>query len=162
MTPFSAEDSAQTQALSEPSGFVLGSNILTLDGELPVEFLSVGDRIITRDAGMVVLRHVKVIDVECPMVWIMGGSLGHDKPEDETYLLASQKVLVRDWRAKALTQQKQALVLAESLVDGEFIRLVGHQRITIFQLVFDASHIVYVDGLELACEQNQTSIELAA
>lgn len=111
---------------------------------------------------MVVLRDVNVIEVECPMVWIMGGSLGHDKPEDDTYLLASQKVLVRDWRAKALTQQKQALVLAESLVDGEFIRLVGHQRITIFQLVFDASHIVYVDGLELACEQNQTSIELAA
>ncbi len=110
MKPFSAEDSAQTQAISEPSGFVLGSNILTLDGELPVEFLSVGDRIITRDAGMVVLRDVKVIEVECPMVWIMGGSLGHDKPEDDTYLLASQKVLVRDWRAKALTQQNQALV----------------------------------------------------
>ena len=111
---------------------------------------------------MVVLRDVNVIEFECPMVWIMGGSLGHDKPEDDTYLLASQKVLVRDWRAKALTQQKQALVLAKSLVDGEFIRLVGMQRITLFQLAFDAAHIVYVDGLELACEQNQTSIGLAA
>jgi len=96
------------------------------------------------------------------MVWIMGGSLGHDKPEDDTYLLASQKVLVRDSRAKAPTQQKQALVLAKSLVDGEFIRLIGRQKIMLFQLVFDAPHIVYVDGMELACEQNQTSIGLAA
>jgi Hint domain len=162
MKPFSAEDSAQTRSLSRHSGFVIGSKILTLDGELPVEFLSVGDRVITRDTGLAVLREIHVFEVECAMVWIMGGSLGHNKPDEDTKIAAEQKLLLRDWRSVALTGQKQALVAAEDLVDGEFVRTAGIQNTKLFQLVFDATHVIYADGLELACELTQGALRTAA
>ena len=38
------------------SGLCAGTTIITLDGEMPVEHLSVGDRVITRDSGMSVTR----------------------------------------------------------------------------------------------------------
>lgn len=141
---------------------MIGSKILTLDGELPVEFLSAGDRVITRDAGMALLRDVLVFETECLMVSIKAGSLGHHRPDQDTRLSSTQKILLRDWRATALTGQPQALVAAQSLIDGEFIRAIGVQNTKLFQLVFDAAHIVYVDGLEMACEDIQEKVLAAA
>jgi hypothetical protein len=133
-------------------GFAAGSPLLTLDGAIPVEFLSPGDRVITRDAGMAILRDLHRVEATCEMVAILAGTLGHTRPEHDTILPGDQKVLLRDWRAQALFGAPQALAPARRLIDGEFIRLAGRQTLTLFQLVFDAPHILYVDGLELACE----------
>ena len=135
-----------------PAGFAAGSTVLTLDGALPVEFLAPGDRVITRDRGMVLLRGVRRVEVTCDMVSIMAGTLGHTRPEHDTLLPAEQKVLLRDWRAQALFGAPQALAPARKLIDGEFIRMAGRQTLTLFQLDFNAPHILYVDGMELACE----------
>ena len=134
------------------AGFAAGSIILTLDGALPVEFLSPGDRIITRDQGVVFLNGITRTVVTCDMVSIMAGTLGHTRPEHDTIIPGGQKVLLRDWRAQALFGTSQALAPARKLIDGEFIRLAGQQTVTFFQLEFESAHILYVDGLELACE----------
>ena len=42
------------------SGLLRGTTVMTLDGELPVEHLTRGYRIITRETGMAVLRGVDV------------------------------------------------------------------------------------------------------
>lgn len=151
MKPNSAE-SLRAQAAQSVQGFALGSKILTLDGELPVEFLSAGDRVITRDSGMAILTSVRARRVRCEMIEVMGGTLGHERPDCDTLLPAHQKVLVRDWRAEALRGKAQALVAASELVDGEFIRAVGAQLVTLYELTFEAPHILYVDGMELACD----------
>lgn len=148
--------SARTRPDAPPAGFAAGSIVLTLDGALPVEFLTPGDRVITRDQGMALLRGVRQRQVTCEMVSIMAGTLGHTRPEHDTLLPSEQKVLLRDWRAQALFGAPQALAQACKLIDGEFIRLAGRQTITLFQLEFDAPHILYVDGLELACEPSET------
>ena len=137
------------------AGYAAGSIILTLDGALPVEYLSPGDRVITRDRGMAILRGVTRVERTCDMISIMAGTLGHTRPEHDTLLPADQKVLLRDWRAQALFGASQALAPAHKLIDGEFIRPAGRQTITLFQLAFDTAHILYVDGLELACEPPQ-------
>jgi len=134
------------------AGFTAGSIILTLDGALPVEFLSPGDRIITRDQGMVFLQGITQTKVTCDMVSIMAGTLGHSRPEHDTLIPGGQMVLLRDWRAQALFGRSEALAPARKLIDGEFIRLAGKQTVSFFQLEFEAAHILYVDGLELACE----------
>ncbi|PIE11146.1 MAG: hypothetical protein CSA70_11180 [Rhodobacterales bacterium] len=135
------------------TGLVPGAIVLTLDGEMPVEFLGPGDRVISRDAGMVELRRVSVAPVRCEMIEICGGALGHTRPERNVILPADQKLLLRDWRAQALYGKPQALATLRDLVDGEFVRHVGHRDTRLISLGFDGNHILYVDGLELAFER---------
>ena len=144
----------ETQTLSNADGFAIGSTILTLEGEMPVEFLTPGDRVITRDSGMAVLMGIEAIEIETDMVWVMGGSLGHNKPDGDTLLPANQHILLRDWRAEALAGASQAFAPAAALIDGEFIRDAGRKTVTLYKLTFDAPHILYVDGLELSCEMH--------
>lgn len=132
-----------------------GTIVLTMDGALPVEFLNAGDRVITRDAGMAVLRDVKRFRVTTNAIAIKAGSLGNNRPDADTVLPAAQEVLVRDWRAEALFGKAQALVPASRLVDGEFIRDLGEVEIECVELIFDAPHIVYAGGLELASTQEE-------
>jgi len=49
------------------SGICAGTTIMTLDGEIPVEHLSVGDRIITRDSGMSIIKAIVSREL-CPKV----------------------------------------------------------------------------------------------
>ncbi|UYV35862.1 Hint domain-containing protein [Rhodobacteraceae bacterium D3-12] len=146
--------SRATQNMDVP-GFAAGCSILTLDGAIPVEYLTPGDRVITRDVGMAILRGVEPIEFTCDMVSIKAGTLGHTRPEHDTLLPAMQKILLRDWRAEALFGRKQVLAPAHKLVDGEFIDDAGCHTVTLFQLTFDAPHILYVDGLEMACEPQE-------
>ena len=137
------------------NALVAGTTVLTLDGALPVEFLSPGDRIITRDSGMAVLSDIRRRTVTVDCVSIRAGSLGNTRPDRDAILPAAQEVLIRDWRAQALFGRAQALVPAARLVDGEFIRAAGQREVTLIELVFDAPHIVYADGLELASATSQ-------
>ncbi|MDQ2089062.1 Hint domain-containing protein [Marimonas arenosa] len=134
-----------------PAGFAAGASILTLDGKMPVECLAPGDRIITRDCGMAILSGVSMVTQTCDMIAILPGTLGHTKPDGDTRLPAGQKVLLRDWRAQAMFGKPQALACAHKLVDGEFIRFDGRETLRLIVLEFDTSHILYVDGMELAC-----------
>ena len=131
------------------NGLLAGTRLWTLDGEMPVEFLGAGDRIITRDRGMAVLRDLRITETTCDTVRIMAGSLGHTRPDEDMVLPASQRVLVRDWRAEALFGESQALVPAARLVDGQFVTRGPRERLRLVQLTFDAVHILYADGLEV-------------
>lgn len=132
-----------------PVGIVAGTSVLTLEGEMPVEFLSPGDRVITRDSGMAVLHDVRVRRVTVKAVAVAAGSLGHTRPDEDITLPAAQKVLVRDWRAEALFGAKQALVPVARLADGQYVRELGEQELTLCELVFDSAHVIYAGGLEL-------------
>jgi hypothetical protein len=127
-----------------------GSAVLTLDGALPVDYLAVGDRVITRDGGMAVLRSVRRHHARLAAVTIRGGAFGHMRPDQEIVLPATQEILLRDWRAKALFGASRALVPASRLVDGTFVRALGPVEMTWHALSFDQPHILYADGLELA------------
>ena len=73
-------------------GLVAGTIVLTSDGEIPVEFLSPGDRIITRNAGMVALNAIETEKVKIEAVRINAGALGHIKPPHTVMLPAAQTV----------------------------------------------------------------------
>ncbi|MEZ5716368.1 MAG: Hint domain-containing protein [Paracoccaceae bacterium] len=62
-------------------GFVPGGIVLTLDGALPVEHLVPGDRIVTRDTGMAILRGVERFGALCDSVAVRAGTLGADRPD---------------------------------------------------------------------------------
>ena len=133
------------------SGITAGTKVLTLDGDLPVQFLSPGDRVITR-SGARVLRDITVSVVrDAAMVRISASALGHDRPEDDLFVAPSQPILLRDWRAKALYGSDVAMVAAQRLADGDYIRLETVAEVRLFTLQFEREEVVYAGGLELAC-----------
>lgn len=132
-------------------GFVSGTILLSQDGEMPVEFLSPGDRIITRDAGMIQLQAIHRRRVITRAISFTAGSLGHTRPDQDLILPAGQMVLIRDWRAQAMFGRPQVMVRADALVDDGFIRDLGLQKMTLYQLQFYDLHVLYVGGMEVAC-----------
>lgn len=131
-------------------GLVSGTLLLTADGEIPVEYLSVGDRIITRNSGLVALGAVESVRARQEAVKIAAGSLGTTKPTHHVMVPAAQMVLVRDWRAKALRGASQAVMPAGCLIDDEFITSLGMRDMTLVRLGFDVPYVVYADGLEIS------------
>ncbi|WP_299285876.1 Hint domain-containing protein [uncultured Tateyamaria sp.] len=143
-------------------GLVSGTIVLTSDGEIPVEYLSPGDRIITRNAGFVTLQAVEMERVTGEAVKIAAGSLGDTKPTHHVMLPAAQMVLVRDWRAQALRGASQAVMPAGCLIDDEFITSLGLRDMTLLRLGFEAPHVIYADGLELSVPAMVQTASVAA
>lgn len=141
---------AVTTMPANVAGLAAGTSVMTLDGELPVEHLSVGDRVITRDSGMSVLREIKSREVHVASIQIKAGSLGHTRPQDDMIVGPDTLVHIRDWRAKALFGADVATVKAKRLIDGEFVSEIEAASMTVYELIFDKQHILYADGLEVA------------
>lgn len=129
----------------------LGTSVLTLDGDLPVEFLCIGDRVLTR-AGVRRLQGIEITVVQnARVIRIAQGSLGVDRPEADTIVTTNQPILIRDWRAKALYGTETALVPAARLADGEYIRSDVLAEVRLYTLQFAEDVVIYAGGLELAC-----------
>ena len=132
-------------------GIAVGTPIMTADGTLPVEFLTAGDRIVTRNGGMVELESIDAVTRLTHAVRVSSDYLGDDA-EMDVMLPSDQPVLVRDWRATAAFGLQQTMACAGHLVDGVNFRDVGPRRMVLFRLSFDRPRIVYSHGLELGTE----------
>ena len=133
------------------AGVAGGTVILTLDGALPIEFLAPGDRVLTRAGSRRVARVEVTVVRHARMVRISGGALGVGKPAEAVFVSEDQGIFIRDWRAKALYGQAQAVVSAARLCDGEYIRAEVMEEVRLFSLVLESAEVIYAGGLELAC-----------
>jgi hypothetical protein len=138
-----ASDSSRAGALS---GIGSGALVLTLRGETKIEDLVAGDRIITR-SGARTLKRITAHVVRGACI-VRPHTLGHDRPEVELTLAPGQKLLLRDWRARALYARDQAHVPATRLVDGAYIA-ASDAPARLWRLAFDAEEVIYAGGLEL-------------
>lgn len=128
----------------------LGTPVLTLEGEMPVEHLLPEDRIITR-AGSVLLSEITSDDVAAPdILRVSARALGHDRPDEDMLLPAGQPILIRDWRARALFGSMQATVPLKRLVDGQYIRPEPVERIRMIRLTLPRASVIYAGTLEVA------------
>ena len=132
-------------------GMLAGTMVRTLEGVLPVEYLTPGDRIVTR-AGMRRLTSISVLSRKMiDLVRIRASTMGHDRPDQDLLLSPGQPVVIRDWRAQALYGVPAAAIPAARLADGEFVCLETHRQVRLFALRFDDEEVIYAEGLELAC-----------
>lgn len=132
-------------------GMAAGSLVLTLDGALPVEHLTPGDRIVTR-RGLRSLRHVAARRVTpALLVRVPAGTLGHDRPERPLWLAADQPVVVTDWRARAIFGAPVVAVPVGRLADGVLLQRERAAEARLFTLHFDRPETVYAEGVQLAC-----------
>ncbi len=127
-----------------------GTMIQARDGETPVEALQPGDQIITRTQGFSSISNIQKTRSMMHGVTFTAGSLGHTQPGRDLLLPVNQQVLIRDWRAKAMFGQPQAVVPAFELIDDEFIRDEGLQMLELCILSFDRPHVIYAGGMEIA------------
>ena len=147
-------EAAPTKAFAEAPeaiGFLAGTRVMTAEGELPVELLGPGDRVITR-RGMAKVMAVDIRSRQDALVVLVGpDTLGIGRPGAEVRLAPDQRVLVRDWRAMALWGVAEAAIPVSRLVDGEFIR---QERVALAHFVtlrLSSGAVVMAGGLDLCC-----------
>jgi hypothetical protein len=146
-----AGTTANTAVSTTLMALLAGTPVLTLDGELPVEFLQPGDRVITR-AGARRIKEVAVSVVQnARVVHISHGTLGVDSPAEDMTVSAAQEILIRDWRARAMFGKPAAMIPAARLADGEYIRAETVAEARFFSLSFEEDAVIYAGGLELSC-----------
>lgn len=129
--------------------FGAGTLISLSDGrQVPIESLSPGDRILTRDHGPQPLRWLgratlRGIGSFAPVV-ITSGTLGNDGD-----LVVSQhhRLFIYQRRRSALTQTPELLVQARDLVDDEKVLLRPGGFVDYYSLAFDRHEIVYAHGI---------------
>lgn len=144
-------DTATAAAVTttQNAGVCVGTTVMTLNGETPVEHLCVGDRVITRDSGVAVLKAIHKTRAKMETIRIKAGSLGHTRPDRDMIVSPGARIHIRDWRAEAIFGAPTALVEAHKLVDGEYLALQNSRDMDVYELVFDRQHIIYADGIEM-------------
>lgn len=124
-----------------------GTHIMTACGEVLVERLKAGDRVITRDHGMQVVRYVgsettTITDENAPILFRKGSI----KNARDLIVSADHRVVVKGSEAMMLYGAKEVLVPTQKLVNGETIlRAVGGE-VEFFQIVTDQHEVIYYEA----------------
>jgi len=133
--------------------FVNGSKIRTSRGDVPIEWLAPGDKILTRDNGYASLRAIRSTKVsraamrrnpDLIPITLPAGALGNNRP---LRLSASHRVLIRNWSAELFFGTNEVLVAAGNAVGfGGITRDPCQKPVTYFHLLFDRHEIIRANG----------------
>lgn len=135
--------------------FTPGTLIATPKGELLVENLRPGDKIITRDNGIqeiawVGSRHMDwaalCANPHLKPVLIPMGSLGHGLPERDTLVSPNHRMLVTNDRTALYFEDHEVLVAAKHLVSGKHIHAVDAAGTTYIHFMFARHEVVLANG----------------
>ncbi len=126
-----ADAAAMTSARA---GLAEGTIVLTLRGEVAVENLQPGDKIITREVGAQPLRAVECHDGKSTV--IAKNSLSKNSPARDMRVAPEQTFLIRG--------ETSTLVSAYTMAKASI------ENTKLYRLVFDRAHVIYADGAELA------------
>ncbi|WP_223423780.1 Hint domain-containing protein [Tateyamaria pelophila] len=143
-------------------GLMAGTILLTADDDTPIDLLVPGDRIVTRNAGLVPLEAITSERITVEAVAIAADAFGASHPRQDVVMPAAQMVLVRDWRAKALHGATQAVMPAGCLIDDHLITSLGPREMTLFRLGFHAPYVIYAEGLEISIPALRAADAVAA
>lgn len=135
--------------------FTPGTMIACEGGEKRVEDLVAGDRVVTRDHGLQMLRWVgrKVLtrsdlaaDPRLQPVLIGAGALGPGHPARDMRVSRQHRMLLTGARADLLFGTDEVLVRAEHLTHLPGIALAAETQVTYLHLLFDQHEVVLSDG----------------
>ena len=135
--------------------FTPGTMIATPKGEVPIERLQAGDRVITRDNGIQEVRWVGqrkfdwahlTANPHLRPIMVRRGSLGNGLPERDMMLSPNHRVLVSNDRTSLYFDEHEVLVSAKHLVGGKGIFEVDSIGTTYIHMLFDQHEVVLSDG----------------
>jgi hypothetical protein len=126
-----------------------GTPVMTLAGEMPVEHVVAGDRVVTRSGAMRVEGVEGRAAARVAMIRISARALGHDRPDQDLLLPADQTLLVRGWRARMLFDADQAVVPVSRLIDGTHVRKAARADLWLIRLTLPRAAVLQVGGLDI-------------
>ncbi|MDG1353038.1 MAG: Hint domain-containing protein [Sulfitobacter sp.] len=127
--------------------FAKGTEILTNDGNCPVEHLKIGDLVLTKDNGYQKIRWIGSRKVSAkgsfaPVVFLPG-SIGNNK----TLQLSQQhRVHIAEPMVELYFGDASILAAAKSLINGKTIFTKEGGEIEYFHVLFDQHELVFTNG----------------
>jgi hypothetical protein len=151
-TPFgkTADRSAVAQT-NEAVGLAAGTLVSTLRGDIAIESVTAGDRLITRNGACAVLDVVIAHRPDAVSVRLCAGVLGRGRPRVDVIVSPDQPLAIRDWRAQVLMNTPTAEMPAARLVDNIHVRFEPSADLTFVTVRFAQPQVIYAAGLELPC-----------
>lgn len=135
--------------------FTPGSLILTETGEVPVERLSLSDRVLTRDNGFQAIRWMARRDLggaelranpAFHPVRIARGALGDGLPDRDLTVSPQHRMLLSGARAELLFGEREVLVAATQMVGMAGVTRVFPPQVSYIHFMCDAHEVVRTDG----------------
>ncbi|MCR9067341.1 MAG: Hint domain-containing protein [Rhodobacteraceae bacterium] len=135
--------------------FTPGTLIATPMGQVPVEDLREGDRIITRDNGIQEIRWTGArtmsaeklaIAANLRPILIRAGALGPNLPERDMVVSPQHRVLMTGEAPQLHFEESEVLVAAKHLVNDRSVLQLGAVETTYIHFLFDRHEVVLSDG----------------
>jgi hypothetical protein len=135
--------------------FTPGTMIATPRGEVPVESLRPGDKVITRDNGIQEIRWTgaKAMDwrqltayPHLKPILIRQGALGNGLPERDMMVSPNHRMLVANDRTALYFDEHEVLVASKHLVAGKGVHEVESIGTTYIHFMFDQHQVVLSNG----------------
>jgi len=129
--------------------FARGTRITLASGaQVPIEDLAVGDRVLTRDDGIQPIRWigqttVRAVGEYAPIV-ISAGTLNN---AHDLVLSPEHRLFIYQRNDAIGAGRAEVLVRARHLVNGSSVTRRNGGFVDYFQLLFDAHHIIYAEGI---------------
>jgi len=127
--------------------FVRGTRIKTDRGEIAVEALTEGDRVLTLDNGYQPIRWVgcarRIAQGRLAPVRIRAGALGNER---DLLVSPQHRMLLRGWQASLMFGEAEVLVAAKALINDRTILRQEGGEVDYFHLLFDQHEIVFAEG----------------
>jgi CshA-type fibril repeat protein len=136
--------------------FTPGTLIATPKGELKVEDLEVGDRIITRDNGMQKIRWIGCREMageelaakeHLRPILIQQGALSEGLPERDMMVSPQHRVLVANDKTALYFEEREVLVAAKHLTDMDGVDVVDVSHTSYIHIMFDQHEVILSDGI---------------
>ncbi|MGJ8546574.1 MAG: Hint domain-containing protein [Sulfitobacter sp.] len=155
--PFDLFAAPQNAASARPTTpcFTPGTLIKTDQGEIPVEDLKLGDRVLTIDSGFKPIRWIGrnsfsqeqlAQNPELNPVRIAKGSLGDGLPERDMLLSQQHRMLFRSAQMAMLFATPETLVAAKHMTALPGVDITTPDEVTYIHFMCDAHEIVCADG----------------
>ncbi len=129
--------------------FTRGTAITLADGrQCPIEELTPGDRVLTRDAGPQTIRWIGTNTTratgEFAPILIKSGTLNN---HDDLLVSPNHRLFIYQRNDEMGVGRAEVLVRARDLVNGETVVQVDGGHVDYFQLLFDSHQIIYAEGI---------------
>jgi len=136
------------------SCFAKGTMILTPNGERPVEDVSIGDLVMTKDRGAQAVRWVGHTDTDTHdtantmPIRIKAHAFGRGLPMRDLWVSPFHRLMVEDSRYQLLFDSREMLVPATYMQNGDTIQQSSRgRRFAYYHLMFDQHEVIFSDGL---------------
>lgn len=127
--------------------FVRNTRIATARGEIPVENLEVGDRVVTRDNGLRKIRWIgstkRKAEGKVAPIMFRQGTVGNNR---DLLVSLNHRMLLRSNEAELYSGDYENLVPAKFMVDGEGVLKVEGGTVEYFHILFDTHEIILSEG----------------